>query len=97
MFPKRAKGNIRHTADESAGVDEDAAVDPRELREVVVTDSTPLLRQSLPAFKTLRCNGHSLNAPVAPELIRVEDVERFLGLGDAKGTLELEEVLLQGR
>ncbi len=78
-------------------MDEDAALDTRKLRQLVVPNSTPLLRKCLPALKALRRDRDSLDAPVAPRLVRVEDIERLLGLGDPQGRLKLEQVLLQQR
>ncbi len=77
-------------------MDEDTTVDARELRQLLVTHSAPLLRESLPALEALGRDGNCLDAPVSTELVWVEDVERLLRLRDTEALLEFKEVLLQG-
>lgn len=76
---------------------EDPAVDPGELRERIVPDSPPRLRQRLPAFKALRGHRDSLNPPIAPRLIRIDDIRRRALLNPTLLLiLQIEQMLLPG-
>lgn len=82
------------TANETASVDEDAAFDTGEPRQLVVADTTPLLGERLTAFKALGGDGDGLNTPVASGLVWVEDINGFFGVGDLKSFFEFKEVFL---
>lgn len=75
---------------------EDAALDARNLVELVVPDSPPRLGQRLAALERLGVLGDGLDAPLAGRVGRlgVENVERELGFGNRERLLEEVEVLL---
>ena len=90
----KTNADCTRTPDESAGMDEDAPVDPRLLGEHVVPKATPDLRQRLAAVEALGPDGHGLHTPVVGRLVRVQDVDRLGLLGDLQLLLEIGEVLL---
>ena len=76
-------------------MDEDAAFDARELGQLVITNTAPLLWKCLAALKAFGRDGDGLNAPVATSLIRIEDVNRLLGVGNLQSFLQFEEMFLR--
>ena len=72
-FKLCSKGNqlATRTADEARRVDEDTPFNTRKLGELVIADTAPLLRECFAALEALCSDRNSLNAPVAPKLIRV--------------------------
>ena len=82
------------TTDETASVDEDAAFDARELGQLVITNTAPLLWKCLAALKAFGRDGDGLNAPVAACFIRIEDVKRFLSIWNLKRLFEFKEMFL---
>lgn len=68
-----SKRERRTNADEPSSVNEDPTRDARELRESLIPDSTPGLREGLTASERLRGDGNSLDTPVSA--VRVEDVD----------------------
>ena len=82
------------TANESACVHEDAAINPAGLGQLVVTEATPHLGQGLATFEALRRDRHSLHSPLTACLIRVKDVDRLLSIGNGELLLELKKMFL---
>ena len=78
------------TANKSARVDEDTTFDTGKFGEVIVADTTPLFRECFAAVEAFRGDWNSLDAPVAPTLIRVQDVKRLLCFRDLEGRFELK-------
>lgn len=83
------------TSDESAGMNEDTAVDTGCLGQLVIAKATPGFGKSLAALEALRRDRHCLHAPLATGLIRVDHVDGLFGLCDGEVGLQLEEMLLR--
>jgi hypothetical protein len=53
------------TTNEAASVDKDGARNARNLAQILIPNTAPRLRQSLPVLKATRLQTHSANAPLA--------------------------------
>ena len=82
------------TTNEATGMHEDAFLDSRKLRERIVTNTSPGLRESLATREALWRDRDSLNAPLTASLVGIDHVDRLLGWGDGKILLKFEEMLL---
>lgn len=76
-------------------MDEDATVDTRNLRKLVVAEAAPGFRESLAALEALRRNRYRLDAPLTTCLVRVDYVDRLLMFGNGEVAFQLEEMLLR--
>ena len=70
------------TTNEATGMHEDAFLDSRKLRECIVTNTSPGLRESLATLETFWRHGDSLDAPVTPGFVGINNVNGLFGLYD---------------
>ena len=70
------------TTNEATGMYEDTFLDSRKLRERVITNTSPGLRESLATLETFWRHGNSLDAPVTPGFVGVDNVNGLFGFYD---------------
>ena len=70
------------TTNEATGMHEDAFLDSRKLRERIVTNTSPGLRESLATLETFWRHGNSLDAPVTPGFVGINNVNVLFGIYD---------------
>lgn len=74
-------------------MDKDAAWDSTTLGQLLVTESSPLLRQRLPALKALRRRRNTLNSPLVV-IVRVQHIHGLVL--NTQLLLQVEQMLLPG-
>lgn len=76
-------------------MNEDAAINTRQLGELIISDTSPSLRESLAALEALGTDWNSLDTPVLPSLVWINDVDWLVGVGHTVLRLKLEKMLLR--